>query len=58
MTIKEIDHEIAQTYKNINNKDVSRKKGEELIESLFMKKREAIALKAVPKPEKKPKYKK
>lgn len=58
MTIKEIDHEISQTYKAIRLGDVSRKKGEELIDNLFMKKREAIALKAVPKPEKKPKFKK
>lgn len=58
MTIKEIDHEISQTYKAIRLGDVSRKKGEELIDTLFMKKREAIALKAVPKPEKKTKYKK
>ena len=57
MKLKEIQERILSTYSLISKREISSLKGAEIIDSLFAQKRAAIALKAVPNPEKKKKNK-
>ena len=57
MKLKELQEQIISTYSLIRKGEIPSLKGAEIIDSLFAQKRAAIALKAVPNPEKKKKNK-